>query len=425
MYLVLVFSVFLILAIIGMPLAVAMGLTSFLFLCLDAGQPLAVQAQKIFAGVDSFPLMAIPFFVLAGGLMNGGGLTGRIIAFTNTCVGHRPGSLGRVSVLSNIFFGAISGSAVAATSALGSVLIPSMIKEKYPPALASALIAISSALAPIIPPSISMIMYGIVTGTSIKDLFLGGAIPGILFGIVILFMIGRTATRRNLPKYKKSTSHERITSLKRVIWALLLPFIVFGGILSGIFTVTESAAVTALYAFVVGVFIHRELNSFRSICSVLKDSAISVSVVMFLIAASKPYSYLLAINQIPNLVSAEVLAITTDPYLILFLMNVIFLVIGMFMETNSAIVIFMPIFYPLITRLGIDPVHFGVVICFNLALGLVTPPFGICLSMASKMAETPLLSSLKEVIPYLIAGIGVLFLITYVPEIILFLPRNF
>ena len=425
MYLLIIFSTFMALAIIGMPLAVAMGLTSFLFLCLDAGQPLAVQAQKIFAGVDSFPLMAIPFFVLAGGLMNGGGLTGRIISFTNTFVGHKPGSLGRVAVLSNMFFGAISGSAVAATSALGSVLIPSMIKEKYPATLASALIAISSSLAPIIPPSISMIMYGIVTGTSIKDLFLGGAVPGVLFGMVILFMIGRTAKKRNLPKYEKSTSQEKLDSLRRVIWALMLPFIVFGGILSGVFTVTESAAVTAIYAFIVGAFIHRELTSFRSIYAVFKDSAISVAVVMFLIAASSPYSYLLAINQIPAMVSAQVLAITNDPYVILLLLNLIFLVIGMFMETNSAIVIFMPIIYPLIKQVGIDPVHFGVVVCFNLALGLVTPPFGLCLSMASKMAGASLMSCLKETLPYLGAGIGVLLLITYIPDLILFIPRAF
>lgn len=424
MYLLMIFCVFIIFAFMGMPLSMAIGLSSMIFLIFDVGVPISVMAQMTFAGIDSFPLMAIPFFILAGSLMNYGGLTNKIIDFSNAMVGHRRGGLGQISVISNMFFGAISGSAVAGASAMGSVLIPSMIKEKYGKPYAAALIALSSGLAPIIPPSISMIMYGIVTGTSIEKLFIGGLIPGIIYGGAMMLLNIHIAKKRQLPCNPKVSWTQRGHIFMRVLWALLLPVIIFGGILSGVFTVTESAAIAAIYALIVGILTRKTLRSKSGFIEAFGGSVITIAVVMFLIASSKLYSYLLAINQVPQMVSSEILALSSEPLMILLLLNIALLIIGMFLETNSAIVIFVPIFYPIILELGIDPIHFGVILVFNLSLGLVTPPFGLCISLTSKMAGVKLKDGIKETLPYLGAGIITLALITYVPNLVLYLPNH-
>ena len=423
MYLLYIFIVFILLAMLGMPLAIAICISSMVFLYFEVGLPLGVMSQMIFSGVDSFPLMAIPFFILAGALMNQGGLTQRLIDFSNSLVGHYRGSLGQIAVLANMFFGAISGSAVAGASAMGSVLIPSMVKEKYGRPFAAAIIAVSSSLAPIIPPSISMIMFGIVTGTSIEKMFVGGVVPGILFGVFIMLINRRVAIKRNLPRENKTTCKEKIQSFNKVILALLLPIIVFGGILTGVFTVTESAAVAALYALVVGLFTSKKIRSFAGFKETFGGSVVTIAVVMFLIASSKLYSYLLAINQVPQMVSELIFSISSEAWVLLLLINIVLLVVGMFLETNAAIVIFVPILYPIITEVGIDPVHFGVVLVFNLALGLLTPPFGLCVSMTAKMANCSLKDCIKESLPYTCAGIFVLLLITYIPGLVTWLPN--
>lgn len=413
-------GLFLLFIAIGMPLIVAVGLSSVIFLIFDVGVPIAVLSQKIFAGLDTFALMAIPFFILAGEFMNSGGLTNRIFKFTNTIVGKQRGSLAQVTTIASSFFGAISGSAVAGVSAFGGSLIPAM-KEKYGSAFSAGIVAISSVLVPIIPPSITMIMYGVVTGASIKNLFLGGIIPGILYVILMLIYTSFIAKKRNFP-VQEEESGTFLHNLKDVTPVLLMPVAVLGGIFFGIFTVTESAAIAAVYSLIVGALVYKGLLKKGEFSSALYRSIKTISVIMFLIGSSKIYSYLVVLKDIPDLLATGILNITTNPYIILLILNVVILIIGMFLESNAAIVIFMPIFYPLIQKVGIDPVHFGVVACFNLGLGLTTPPFGVCLSLAAKIGNVSMLKVFKEIIGYVIIGLIVLFLITYIPFLVLAIP---
>jgi tripartite ATP-independent transporter DctM subunit len=422
MTVILLISLFLIMATLGIPVAVSLGMSSFILLYFELNVPLTVMAQRIFAGVDSFALMAIPFFVLAGAAMNTGGITKRIVEFSNSLIGQFRGGLALINILASMFFGGVSGSAVADTSAVGGVLIPSMIREKYERDFSAAVTAFSSGLGPIIPPSITMVVYGIITGTSVSKLFVAGAIPGFLFGIGLLIFTYIIAVRRNYPRHDPVPLAEIFKTFLQVFWALLMPVIIIGGILSGVFTVTEAAAVAAIYSLFVGIVVFREINSIQKIYQILADSSMLTAAIMFLIGCANLYSWLLVVAHVPQIVTDFIFSLTKNPILILMLVNAFMLIIGMFMEANAALIIFVPILFPLAMKVGINPIHLGIVLVFNLCLGLVTPPVGLCLSLASQIAEVPLHRAFKAAIPFFIVGFGVLLLITYFPKLVLFLP---
>ena len=423
MILVILLGMFIGLSAIGVPIAIALGITSSFVLLVLQDVPIAVIVQRIFSGMDSFPLMAIPLFVLAGNAMNVGGTTSRIVRFSNAIIGHKHGGLAQINVLASMFFGGISGSAVADTSSIGGILIPSMIQEKYNRGFSASITAFSSALGPIIPPSITMVVYGITTGNSIRRLFISGAVPGILYGLGLMIAVAHIARKNEYPKSAQMTLREKLRSFRDVIWALLMPIVVIGGILTGVFTVTESAAIAAIYAILAGVFVYRGIDSLRKVYEILRDSVVLIVSIMILIGSAKLYSWLLVTNRVPNMISDLIFSITQNPMGVLLLVNVFMIIVGMFVEANAAIVIFVPIFYPVIIGMGIDPIHFGVVVVFNLCLGLVTPPVGLCLNLASKIARCSLLDAIRSSGWFFVVGVFVLLLITYWPGMVLFLPR--
>ena len=415
--------VFLILAVTGVSIAASLGIASFTALIIVLDEPISIFMQRIFAGMDSFPLMAIPLFIVAGNAMGEGGITERIVKFCNTMVGSFQGGLAQINILASMFFGGISGSAVADTSSIGGILIPSMIREKYEKGFAASVTAFSSGLGPIIPPSITMVVYGIITGTSVTKLFIAGAIPGILFGVGLMIAVAVIAKKRNYPRHPKCSFKEKIDSFISVFWAILMPFIVIGGILFGVFTVTEAAAIAAVYSLFVGIFIYRGINSTEKLYRIFKQSSLLVSSIMLLIGAAKLYSYLIVIAQVPAIMSDFIFDFTQNKYLILLMINILMLIIGMFVEASAALVIFVPILYPLCMNVGIDPIHFGVVLVFNLCLGLVTPPVGLCLNLASKIANCKLHESIMQSAPFYIVGFIILAIITYISDVVLVLPN--
>lgn len=414
--------VFVGLAFLGVPIAAALGLSSIFSAVFVMDIPLSMIAQRIFSGIDSFSLMAIPLFVVAGNAMNYGGITKKIVDFANCFVGSYKGGLAQINVLSSMLFGGMSGSAVADTSSIGGILIPSMKKEGYEAGFSASITAFSSGLGPIIPPSITMVVYGIITGVSITKLFVGGAVPGLLFGFGLMIAVSIIASKKNYPRHEKSTWKQKLNSLKDVGWAILMPVVVVGSILFGISTVTEAAAIAAVYSLFVGIFIYKGIKSIEDVYNILKDSLILISSVMILIGAAKLFSYMLIVAQVPMIVSNMIFSLTSNKWIVLLLINLFMLVIGMFVEANAALLIFVPILFPLCVDLGIDPVHLGIILVFNLCLGVVTPPVGLCLNLASKIANCSLQESVGASKPFFIVGFVILLLMTYVPPVVLFLP---
>lgn len=417
------FVSFIIMALIGIPIYAALGLSSLGILIFWLDQPIAIIVQRLFSGIDSFSLMAIPFFVIAGNAMDVGGLTKKIVNFCNTIVGSFKGGLGLIGVTSSMFFSGVSGSAVADTSAVGGILIPAMISEKYDRGFATSLIAFCSCLGPIIPPSISMVVYGVSTGTSISSLFLAGVIPGIILGICLFIYVLYVSNIRNYPSHPKSSWREFFSQLRQVIWALIMPGIVLFGILFGIFTVTEASAVVAIYGFIVGAFVYKGINSWKKIYDIMYSAIRLVAVIMILIGSAKLYSWVLVVGQAPTIIGNFIFSLTDNVWLILLLLNIIFLLVGMFIEANAAIVIFAPIIFPLAVALNIDPVHLGIIIVFNLSLGLITPPVGLCLTLATRIGKCSLIEAIKSAKYLFLIGLGILLLITYLPQLSLFIPN--
>lgn len=413
---------FLALTFLGIPIAVSLGLSSLLFLVFDLKVPLAIMVQRLFTGIDSFPIMAIPFFVLAGAAMNAGGLTTRIVAFANAVVGWVRGGMALVSVVACMLISGLSGSAVADCSAIGSVMIPAMKRSGYSAAFAGGLVGSAAGLGPIIPPSITMVVFGVITGTSVTKLFIGGAIPGVIFGVGLMIAAYIIAVRRDYPRFGKPSLAELWKSLIEVFWALLMPVIVLGGIFIGVFTVTEAAAVSAVYCLFAGAFIYKELDSFRKLYEALWSSVMVVASIMILIACAQLYSWLLVVYKLPQILTAAMQGVTSSPWVLLALINVLFLIAGMFIEANAAIILFVPILYPLTQQFGIDSLHLGIVLVFNLCLGLITPPVGLTLSLAAKMADAPLHKAFVESLPFLMVGVLTLLIITYIPETVTWLP---
>lgn len=415
----LIIVVLLVLSFLGIPIYLALGIGTLAALNM-AGMPLIVLPQKLFAGMNSSSLLAIPLFILAGNLMSRS-ITSKLIDICNSLVGHIKGSLAVVNVLAAGIFGAISGSGVATASAIGGITIPAMKKEGYPTHFAAAVNSISSILGPIIPPSVVLIVYASITNVSVAKLFLGTVIPGVILvaGLVIYTLI--YGKKHNLPSHEKSDRKEIWKSLKSGIWALLMPIIILGGIFGGIFTPTEAAAVAVGYALIIGLFVYKDL-SWKELPQVFIDAAISTATIMILVGVSKASSYVITTSGLPQQLVATFTAITSSKILVLLLINILFLIIGMLMEANAAVVMMVPVLTPLLNAFGIDMLHFGIFMNFNLCIGLVTPPVGLCLLISDNIAESGLTKTLKSLMPMLAISIAVLFLVTYIPQLTTWLP---
>lgn len=405
---------------IGVPIAVTLGLSSLSYIWF-MGIPTVVMPQKMYAGMDVFVLLSIPGFILAGNLMNRGGITERIIRFANALVGWIRGGLGLTNVGASMLFGGITGTAVADAASIGGVMIPGMKKAGYPADFSAAITAASSTVGPIIPPSVPMIIVGALSGVSVGKMFLAGAIPGILMGIAMMVTTYIIATQRNFPKQKWLGFVEIASSFGGAFWAIAMTGIIIYGLLSGIATPTETAVIASVYALLVGSFIYRELP-LREVPGILIDSAISSAGILVLVGFANVFGWILVSEQIPQAIAGAVLSITDNKYVVILLINVLLLVVGMFMETIAALII---LFVPLLTlaqAVGIDPLHFATFAVLNLMIGLTTPPLGVCLFVCANIARLPLTPVVKAILPFLFTNILVLLLVSFVPPLATWLP---
>lgn len=409
----------LVLAFLGIPIYIALGIGTLVALNM-AGMPALVLPQKLFAGMNSTSLLAIPFFILAGNIMSRS-ITSKLIDIANALIGWIRGSLALVTVLASALFGAISGSGVATASAIGGITIPAMKREGYPDHFAAAVSAISSIMGPIIPPSITLIVYASITNVSVSALFMGSVFPGVILAASLIAYALFYGKRNNLPAHPKQPARKIALTFKDGIWALLMPVIILGGIFGGVFTPTEAAAVAVVYALLISLFVYRDM-SFKEIPGVLVDAAISTATIMVMVGLSKASSYVVVTSGLPQQMLNLFTSITGSRVVILLLLNLLFLIIGMLMEANAAIIMMTPILTPLLTAFQIDPLQFGIIMSFNLCIGLVTPPVGLCLLLSNQIAETSLSKALKSMMPMLLISIVVLLLITYLEPLTTWLP---
>ncbi|GAF12427.1 LOW QUALITY PROTEIN: TRAP-type C4-dicarboxylate transport system, large permease component [Bacillus sp. JCM 19046] len=407
----------------GIPIAFSLGLSSLIYL-LVAGVPLATIPQTMFAGINSFVMLAIPAFILAGNLMNAGGITNRIIDFANALVGHIRGGLALTNVASSLGFAGISGTALSDTASIGSVMIPAMKKQGYGAGFSAAVTSISSTVGPMLPPSLPMIIIGTLASISIGDLFLAGAIPGILLAIGFLIVTYIISVKRQYPKGEKQSIAFVGKSFLGAFWALLMVVIILWGILGGYFTPTEAAVVCVVYALSLGSFVYRELN-LKLVPSILVNTLSSTASILLLVGFANTFGWILVSEGVPLLIADGILSITENPVFVILLIILLLLVLGMFMETIAALVILFPVLLPVATSVGMDPIHFGVVMVLALMIGLSTPPVGVCLFVASSFAKVPITTTVKELMPYFAVAILVLIIVAFVPSLSLFLPGLF
>lgn len=415
------FGTLLILIMVGMPIGYAIGFSTVVTLVTCSNIPLTMVAQTAISGVNSFPLMAIPFFILAGTLMTHGGIAEQLIKFFNIFVGRITGGLGMVAIVTSMFFGAITGSAMATASAVGSFLIPAMRKEKYDDGFSGSLVASAGTIGIIIPPSIPFVIYGVVTGTSIGELFIAGIFPGIFMGIALMitcYIIAKKSGYKGSDK--KHTFSESLDISKKAIWALLSPVIVLGGIYGGIFTPTEAAVISVVYSLVVGGFVYKELNR-KNLYKAFYDTMIVNGITVFMVGLSTGFAVYLSISRIPVKITEILLSITDNPILLLILINIFLLVVGCLVDNIPACIILAPILLPVVSEFGMSPVQFGVLLTMNLAIGFVTPPYGPNLFVTAAIAGIPVQRMFKSIIPFIVALIVVLMFVTYVPEVTMFL----
>ncbi len=419
----LLFASFAVFLLLGFPVALCLGLASAAYI-VAAGLPLVIMPQKMFAGMDSFVLLSIPGFILAGNLMNGGGITDRIIRFANAVVGHIRGGLGQANIAGSMLFAGISGTAVSDTASIGAVLIPGMKKAGYDGAFSAAVTAASSTVGPIIPPSVPMIIVGTLTGISVGQMFLAGAVPGLLLGFGMMATCYLLAVRRGYPRQPWQGAGELLRSFGRSLWALLTTFIILFGIVGGVFTPIEASVIASAYALVVGVFVYRGCR-LRDVPKIVIDSAISSAAILLLVGFANIFGYILTSENIPQIISAQILSISTDPVVVILLLNLVLLVVGMFMETIAALIILIPPLLAVAQNVGIDPIHFATFAILNLMIGLTTPPLGVCLFVAGNIAKVSMVDLVKAIWPFLLANLLVLGLVSYVPALSLWLPGLF
>ena len=413
-----------VLFLIGIPISFALGLVSVGILSLQDFN-LLIVIQRMFGGVDSIALIAIPLFMLSGELMFRGGMSERLVDFADTLLGHMPSGLAMVSILACMFFAAITGSAIAATAAIGGIMIPLMKEKGYDYTFSAPLLACGGSIGPIIPPSIPLLVYGTLANVSVGALFIGGVVPGILMGIglmIFCYFIGKK--RHYVGREKAATLKEILSTGKDTVLALIMPVIIIGGIMTGIFTPTESGAVAVFYALVVSILVYHQMT-WKTFWEALVNSAKSSGQVLVVVACASLFTWVITVNQVPQAVTAYLKAAITNKYMLLLIINIILLIAGTFIDTTSAIVIFAPLFIPLVKAMGIDLIHFGLIIAVNLTIGMCTPPLGVCLFVSGSIAKISLKDQMHDLLPMLGVLIVVLLLVTYIPELTLFLPRIF
>jgi C4-dicarboxylate transporter, DctM subunit len=416
-------AVFVVLLFAGLPIAFSLGVSTLTYLTL-AEIPLTILPQRFFAGMDSFVLLCIPGFILAGNLMNAGNITHHIIRFSDAMFGHIRGGLGLANVGGSMIFGGISGTAIADTTSIGAVMIPGMAKRGYDKPFAAAVTAASSTVGPIIPPSVPMIIVGSLTSISVGKMFLAGALPGLLLGVAMLITTYIISRVKSYPKGDRFCIKRLFHEGKDAFWALLLVVVILYGIIGGIFTPTEASIVASLYALIAGTFIYKSL-SFKKLPAILLDTVLGSAALMTLVGMANVFAWILASENIPQMLANGILSITDNPILVILFINILLLFVGSFMETIAALIILFPALLKVAEGIGMDPIHFGVMAVLNLMIGLTTPPVGVCLFVASEIAETPLKDVIKALFPYLACNLTVLLLVAYIPQISLWLPSLF
>lgn len=417
-------SVFIILLLVGVPISLVLAMTSIAYLLITKDFTLLSSVpQKMFSGMDNSGLLAIPLFMLAGELMNFGGITTRLVTFAKVLIGHFRGGLAYVAVIANMFLASILGSANAQAAMMSKVMVPEMEREGYDRNFAAALTLASSVVAPIIPPSMLFIIYGTLTGTSIGDLFLAGIVPGVLIGVGFIIVIGIMNKRYQFPKSERGTLKEVVQNFIVVIPALFIPFIIIYGILSGIFTPTESAAVACIIAFIIGL-IYKQLKV-KHLPEILLNTVLNTATITFLIVTASVFGFVLAYEQIPQLLASGMLGISDNPIVFLLLVNILLLLLGAVLDGIAALIILVPVLTPLLVVYGINPVHFGVIITINLTIGLLTPPVGTGLFIVSSVAKVSIEDLVKAMMPFLIVSIIMLLILTYWESALLWIPNYF
>ncbi|SEA40635.1 C4-dicarboxylate transporter, DctM subunit [Thiothrix caldifontis] len=417
-----IFTLLMLLMLTGMPVSIALGLTVMTFLFTMTNVPVESVALKLFTGIEKFEIMAIPFFILAGNFLTHGGVAKRMVNFATSMVGHWFGGLGLAGVVACALFAAVSGSSPATVVAIGSILLPAMVRAGFPKEFGAGVIASSGGLGILIPPSIVMVMYAVATNSSIGALFIAGVVPGLLLTVFLGGITWYRARKGNFPRQPKASWTQRLKAFNDSVWGLLLIIVVMGGIYTGIFTPTEAAAMSAVYAFVIAVFVYKDL-SLKDIPRVLLNSASMSAMLLYIITNAVLFSFLLTNENIPQSLASWMTEQGMGIIVFLIAVNILLLMAGNFMEPSSIMLIFAPILFPMAIALGIHPVHFGIIMVVNMEIGMITPPVGLNLYVASGITKMGLSALTVAVLPWLFTMLAFLMLITYVPEISLWLPR--
>ncbi|GAB2175679.1 TRAP transporter large permease [Dongia sp. agr-C8] len=417
-----IFGLLIVLMLTGMPISIALGLTVLTFLVTMTSVPIESVALKLFTGIEKFEIMAIPFFILAGNFLTHGGVARRMINFATSMVGHWHGGLGLAGVLACALFAAVSGSSPATVVAIGSIILPAMVKHGFPKRFGAGVVTTSGALGILIPPSIVMVMYAVSTSTSVGKLFMAGVVPGLMLASLLGLVTWFIARKNNYPRLRPASWTQRLKAFRDSIWGLLLILIVMGGIYLGIFTPTEAAAMSAVYAFIVAVFVYKDMP-LKRVPKVLLDSANMSAMLLYIITNAVLFSFLMTSEQIPQAMAGWILHQNLASWAFLLVVNVLLLVAGNVMEPSSIILILAPILFPVAVQLGIDPIHFGIMITINMEVGMCHPPVGLNLYVASGITKMGITELTVAVWPWLLAMLGFLLLITFVPQISLFLPH--
>jgi C4-dicarboxylate transporter, DctM subunit len=408
---------------IGMPIAVALGLSSLATILIFAQDSLASLSLKLYETSEAYTLLAIPFFILGGSFMTTGGVARRMIRFANACIGHFRGGLAMASVMACMLFAAVSGSSPATVVAVGSIVIAGMVKAGYPQTFAAGVICNAGTLGILIPPSIVMVVYGAATETSVGKLFMAGVIPGILLGLMLMVAIYWRARVLDLPRQPRATLGEALRAGRDSLWGLLLVVIILGGIYGGIFTPTEAAAVSAVYAFFVAVFVYRDIGM-KDVPKVLVESGKVTVMLMFIVANALLFAHVLTTERIPQTIAETIVALGMPAWQFLLVVNILLLIAGMFMEPTGIVLILAPILFPIAIKLGIDPVHLGIIMVVNLEIGMVTPPVGLNLFVTSGITKMSIMAVARAALPWTLVLLVFLAIITYVPVITLWLPNS-
>lgn len=409
---------------IGVPVAFALVGSAILMMLAQGDMTTLKLAQSLISGTDSVPLLAIPFFMLAGEIMNAGGISKRIVNSANVFLGHFRGGLGYVGIVASMIFAGISGSAVADTTAVGSVVLPIMQESGYDKKKSTAIICSAGCIGPIIPPSTQMIIYGVIAEVSIVKLFLGGIIPGILIGLGLMVMWSFHAKKANYPVGRRSTIKEMVIATRESIWAIMLPIVIIGCIVTGIATATETAAIAVVYALIVALFIYKEM-SIKEWPRIIISACRGTAVMMLVVGSANVAAYLITTARVPELLANAILSLTDNVYIFMLLINILLVIVGCVMDSGPAIMILAPMLLPIARTFGIDPVYLGVIMVTNLCIGLATPPVGNVLYVGVGLGKVKLIDLIKNIWPFLVMMFVVLFIITYMPDLIMFIPNHF